>query len=367
MNDSLILEPQRLTSPTVKVRRLGYLVAIPSIVNDREIPIRMLKKQLLDWAKENGKFFMHYSLSLPVTRRRRKLLAGEIKTIGAASRYIKTCEELGLIVRMKGFKISKIGKAVSALPISRNPFELRLGHLFVILKLLLEKDYDSLRTLLKILTGEEKDEVDFFRKEIQRRFYEKVEKATRMNKLYLVDELKTKIRLVGNWKSPHRYYHENIKAPRLEWMLDLKFLKYWNQRNDAIDLQNNVRKIFQKDMIGYKWLQDEFPYFFADFYSDLFKKKMVYWSDLSQNERLELLSSLMSKSMEIFETGPQLEKISASEFFEYSLAFLVQNRSIVTSLSRFENDLIKFIESGELKYRYVQTVSAADRGYIVRL
>ena len=97
MNNGLILEPQRLTSPTVKVRRLGYLTAIPSIVDDREIQIRTLKKHLLDWAIENSRFFRHYSITLPVTRLRRKLLAGEIKTIGAAGRDVKSGEELGLI------------------------------------------------------------------------------------------------------------------------------------------------------------------------------------------------------------------------------------------------------------------------------
>lgn len=367
MNNDLILEPQRLTSPTVKVRRLGYLVAIPSIVNNREIPVRTLKKHLLDWAEENATFFRHYSMSLPVTRLRRWLLAGEITTIGAAGRYIKTCEELGLIVRMKGFKISKIGKAISALSIDGNPFELPIGQLFVVLKWLLEKDYDALSTLVKILLNREEDQVEFFQEEIERRLDEKVERATRMNRFYLVDKLKRRIELLRSWRSPHRYYHENIKAPRLEWMLDLKLLKYWNQRVDAFDLQDNVRKFFPSDNIGNRWLQDEFPYLFANFYSDSFKKRMVYWSNLPQNERLELLSSLMSRSMEIFETGPELRKISANQFFEYSLAFLIQNRSIVVPLSRLEKDLIDFIESGKLEYRYVQTVSVADRGYIARL
>lgn len=367
MNNDLILGPQRLTSPTVKVRRLGYLVAVPSIVNNREIPVRALKKHLLDWAEENAKFFRHYSMSLPVTRQRRRLLAGEITTIGAAGRYIKTCEELGLIVRMKGFKISKIGKAASALSINGNPFELSIGRLFLFFKLLLERDYDSLSTLFKILAGEEKDEVDFFRREIQRKLHEKIRKATMMNKLYLVDELKRRIRLIRNWRSPSRYFNENIKASRLEWMLDLKFLRHWNQRTNSFDLQNDVSKFFENDIIGYKWLQDEFPYIFADFYSDVFKKKIVHWSNLPQKERLELLSSLVSKSMETFQTGVELGKISASEFFEYSLAFLIQNRSIVTSLSGLERDLIDFIASGKLKYRYVRTVSTADKGYITRL
>ena len=367
MNSDLILEPQRLTSPTVKVRRLGYLTAIPSIIQDKEIPIRALRRSVLDWAKVNHTFFKHYSLQLPVRRLKKGLLAGEIKTLSGAGRYINTCEELGLIVRMKGFRVSKIGRAISALSTNGNPFELSIGQLFLILKLLLEKDYDSLSTLFKILTTKVRDETGYFRREIQRKLYDKVEKATKMNKLYLVDTLRKRIEHVRNWKSARRYYLENIKAPRLEWMLDLKFLTYWNQRLNRFDFQKNVGRFFKKDIISYKWLQDEFPYSFVDPYSDLFKKRIAYWTSLPAKDRLKFLNDLVAESMKIFKTGPELEKISANEFFEYSLAKLIQNENIVTSLSKLEEDLIGFVASGRLKYSYVQTVSKADRGYIRRV
>ena len=369
LNNSLVLGPQRLTSPTVKVRRIGYFVAIPSVVQDREMPVMMLKRSILEWARENHTLFKHYSFNLPVTRRKR-MPAGEITTVHAAGRYIKTAEELGLIVRMKGYKISKIGKAISALPTNRNPFELSIGHLFLFLKLLLERDYDCLNTLLRIRVlspYEREDETRFFRKAIQKKLRKKVREATKLNQFYLVDRLKRRIELIANWRKPHRYYHENIKAPRLEWMLDLRFLKYWNQRVDNFEIRGGVEEFFMEEIISHRWLQDKFPYTFAGFYSDLFKQRMRYWSRLLQNERLQLLRSLMSESMKAFETGSDLGRISANEFFEYSLAFLIQEKSIVSSLSEFEQDLLNFIDSGSLNYRYVRTVSTADKGYITKL
>lgn len=366
LNNHLILEPQRLTSPTVKVRRLGYLAAIPSIVQDREIPTMMLKKRVLEWAKENRTSFKHYSFNLPVIRIRKRAFTGEIRTMGGAGRYVKTCEELGLIVKMKGFRISKVGTVISALSTHANPFELTLGQMFLVLRVLLEKDYDCLVTLCKILSKNEKEEIELFQKDIQRRLQKKVEVATRKNRLYLVDTLKKRIGFIRHWRNPHRYYHENIKAPRFEWMLDLKFSKYWNQRTDIFELRHNTSDFFREEMISYEWLEDKFPSIFAGFYFDRFKTRVKYWTNLSREEKLKFLTSLISKSMETFETGSELGKISASEFFDYSIAFLIQNESVVTRLSEFERDLNSFISSGRLKYRYVRTVSMADKGYIAR-
>ena len=368
MKDDLILEPQRLTSPTVKVRRLGYLVSIPSMIQDREVPIEILKRNVLNWAKQNRTFFEHYSLELPVARAKRRLLTGEIKTLGAAGRYIKTCEELGFIVKVRGFRTSKKGKAISALSAKKNPFRLSIGQIFLVLKSLLEKDYDSLSVLVKILGVSERDRIDLFRQKVQTRLYRKIEKATEMNRLYLVDLLRKRAEQMRTWKKPKRYYLENIEAPRIEWMLDLKFIKHWNQRINSFDIKENVQRFFEKEIIDYEWLEDGFPSVFVDFYAGLLKEKVKYWNNLNREERLDLLNKLLEESMKLFRTEAEIGKISANEFFEYSLASLIQNQSIVaTPISEFEEDLIDYTKIGRLRYRYVKTVSPADRGYIVKL
>lgn len=363
-----MLKPQRLTSPTVKVRRLGYLVSIPLITRDREVPVEMLKRKLLDWAKENHTFFAHYSMDLPVASAKKRLPTGEIKTPGASGRYIRTCEELGFIVKVRGFRTSKKGKTISSLAADRNPFQLSAGQIFLVLKSLLEKDYDSLSVLMKILGTANKERIDLFRQKIQDKLSRKIEKAIEMNKLYLVDLLKKRIEQIRNWGKPERYYFENIEAPRIEWMLDLKFITYWNQRKNSFDIEKNVERFFEKEIIDYEWLQNEFPSIFVDFYAGLLREKVKYWNDLNQEEKLDLLNSLLEKSMELFRTGTEIGKISASEFFEYSTASLIQYQSIVAiPASEFEQTLIDFIKTGRLHYRYVQTISPADRGYIVRL
>jgi hypothetical protein len=374
LKNGLILEPQRLTSPTVKVRRLGYLTSIPLVVQDREVPVRMLNSIVCNWARKNRKFFEHYSLELPVTRTKKRLLTGEIRTAGAAGRYVRTCEELGLLVRVGehrrvkigGFRVSKTGKAILALSTDGNPFKLTTGQSFLILKSLLEKDYDCLSVLVKVLRTREKSRMDSFRIEIQSKLHRKIEKATEMNRLYLVDALKKRVEILRNWKKPLRYYSENIEAPRLEWMVDLKLLKHWNQRTSTVDLRDDVEVFFEEDIIDHKWLYDEFPYIYVRSFSELFKDKVQHWVDLDRKEKLNLLDRLLAKSMAIFKTGVEIGKISADEFFEYSLGFLIQNESVVTSLGEFEKDLISFTRSGKLNYRYLQTISPVDRGYITK-
>jgi hypothetical protein len=368
LKNDLILEPQRITSTTVKVRRLGYLVSIPSIIQDREIQFEILKRNVFNWAKENHRFFEHYSLELPVARAKRRLLTGEIKTVGAAGRYINTCEELGFITKVRGFRTSKTGKAISGLSRKGNPFHLSLGQIFLTLRSLLEKDYDSLSALVKILGAAESDRIELFRNEVQDRLYRKTQKAQEMNKLYVVDLLRSRIEQIRNWRKPKRYYLENIEAPRIEWMLDLKFIKHWDQRLNSFDTEDHLYDFFKSDIIGDRWLQDEFPIIFADFYEKMLKDRARQWSDLDPEDRLGLLNRLLEEGMVLFKTGAEIGKISASEFFEYSAASLIENQSIlVTPISEFEKDLIDYTRTAKLQYRYVQTVSPADKGYIVKL
>lgn len=367
MNDSLILEPQRLTSPTVKVRRLGYIAIIPSLVSDREISPKTLEQNLVGWAKQNRSFLRLYSSKLPVANIKRSPLTGEITNPDAARRYLETCRELGFITKLRKVQISKIGRVISIIPERDNPFELSIGKLFIILKRLLEKDYDVLKTIHKILLRGEADEIDFFRRELQRILSKKIEMAAQMNDFYLIDKLKKSLKSIQSWESAERYYRENIKAPRLEWMLDLQFLAFWNKRSNTFRLMDNLDVFFEKEVMSYEWLQDIYPYIFSKFYSGVFKKKMEHWPNLSPKEKIGILENLLNNSMQMFKTVTDLDRISADEFFEYSLASLIQNNDIAAGLSDLEKDLTNFVASGELKFRYVKTVSKADRGYILRI
>ena len=134
MHSDIILIPQRLTRPNTKVRRLGYFVAILSIIQDKEVPINILEKEILEWSNNNELALKQYSSSLPVCRRRKEKIVGEIRTLDAARRYINTCLELGLLAKIRGYIVSKMGRVLIALPFDGNPFKLSIGRTFIILK-----------------------------------------------------------------------------------------------------------------------------------------------------------------------------------------------------------------------------------------
>jgi hypothetical protein len=297
-------------------------------------------------------------------------LVGEITTTGAASRYIKTCQELGFITqtykKIENIRISKTGRAISALSGANNPFKLTIGQKFLALKSVLEKDYDTISILFDLIKREESERSEAFQIAIQERLKLKIEKAKETNKLYLVDKLKGQIEKIQKWGKAVRYYPENIEAPRVEWMLDLSMIEFYGNSSKKIYFKPKIDKLFENELISHRWLENEFPYIFSQFYIQSLNNKMTSWTEISISERLETINNLLSDSMKIFQTA-DIGKISADEFFEYSLGFLIQNKSTVASLSSLEEDLMNFSRAGKIEYRYVQTVSPADKGYIAKL
>lgn len=367
MKNDLLLDCQRLTSVTVKVRRLGYIVSIPLLVKEYPVPQRVLKKNIKDWAVDNRIPFRHYSLQLRIRRKRK--FVGEITTPGAAGRYLKVTEEMGLVTDSKNVQISKIGKVINALKFEGNPFNLSIGQRFLILRVLIEKDFDTLKTLHEIIdehAHKAKDETELFREKIIRRLTLKLEKATEMNRLLLVDKLRKSIGSIKGWENGKRYYSENIRAPRLEWLMDLDLLTYWDLRSNTISPSESLSRFFEKNIISKEWLSDVYPYEFGFFLSRYSKKKTQKWKETTKSVKFGLLKSLLDRSMSLFEPISHLGRISANQFFDYAQAILLQENGMMAAVSEIEQSLMDLVSSGEMQIQYIQTVSKADKGYILR-
>jgi hypothetical protein len=309
-------------------------------------------------------------MQLPVARVRKTDITGQITNPDAASRYITTCREFGFIAQIfkqvRSFRVSKIGSAISALSLGGNPFKLTQGQIFLVLKSLLEKDYDCLSLLIETLAKKRSDRIEYFQNGLENRLKLKIEKAKETNKLRLVDQLKRHSKRLRKWQKPLRYYPENIEAPRIEWLLDLNLIKYWDQRAGKVSFQDRIDVLFDSDLLSRKWLEDEFPTLFARLYSPSLKTRIANWIELDVEERVRLLNLLLKDSMERFQTTIEVGKISADEFFWFTMGFLIQNKKAIASLSNLEEDLVNFTRMGKVPYRYVQTVSPADKGYIAR-
>ena len=92
------------------------------------------------------------------------------------------------------------------------------------------------------------------------------------------------------------------------------------------------------------------------------KKSITYWKEISKKEKDQWLETLIVDSFKLF-TSETLPRISENQLVEYGLSTLVQN-GMVCEMDEFESDLELFAQGKTDKYRYVRTISEADRGYI---
>ena len=335
---------KRLTSPTVKVRRLGYIVSLTQILSRTPVPNLALPRMLSRRSRDDHGLLSSYCLNLPVIRRTKQRITGEIKSKDAALRYISTAQQMGFIVRVvQEWRSTKIGKVLSVLPATSNPFELSLGQIFLVLRQLLMTDLGCLRAIVGI-AGRRKstrDEAASFRRIMKGKY-------------------------VSRWKKPTEYYSENIKAPRLEWLTDLKLVRSWNTAANHVIYRQGVDAI-----LSHKWspeqIEIKYPDRFYHCYGDFFKKPVVEWRTLEEDERRERLSTLLKNSIELFKPSAALDKISADQFFTFSTCTLLTERNIVSSRQDLEADLIQLTVGGRLPYRYVRMISHVDTGYIIRV
>lgn len=344
----------RLSSPTTKVRRLGYLIELTKILKRGPIPARLLPYKVVEQAKENRKYLESYSSRLPVQRRKNDPVVGEITTLDAAKRYINSVREMGLIVQIANeWENTKIGNVIGALPSTPNVFELSLEQIFLLLRILLTTDYAYIKAIFEIIKEGQKveDEAGIFQRKITAAFSAKFENIKR--------------EILG-WEKPHEYYMENIKAPRLEWLLDLKIVVRWNQKLEYVQFRPNFDVFFRGDILDNTWLNERYPSAFYTCFKDLFHKPVSDWSEIQPSRKEELLGFLLEQSLERFKPIKQINKISADQFFIFSSCRLVTEFGILSSYSELEEDLLESSASGKLPYRYVRMVSEADRGYIVK-
>ena len=115
---------------------------------------------------------------------------------------------------------------------SDNSFKLNLSQCYLLLKVISENDYDYTRTVIDSSTKNGSDEHAVFFSNVKELWKQKLAKIEPRN-IKEYDDLK---KAIGTkWDSAKTYYLEDIKAPRLEWLLDLKryrVLEYEEKSSD---------------------------------------------------------------------------------------------------------------------------------------
>lgn len=355
----------RLVSSTAKVRRLGYFTALCSITSQHNVPERLLPLGLHRWAEKHRASLERYSKSLPVARKRHLSVVGRITGQPDARRYIDTAREMGLIISIgREWQNTKEGHIIARVPSAKdNVFKLSLAQRFLLLRLLLEKDYFYLRALYELIaTKAPTNDSNEFRKQVESSIDFLLARERGAAKQQALRAAKRKL---WEWHDSETYYRDHIRAPRLEWLLDLGLLIKWNQKVNYFALAPNSEKFFSASTFDARWMTEWYSQTFYDTFLDMFPRQTTTWNEKSEQDRTKLMRRYLAKAIEIFRPSRGLDKISAWQFTNYVACILSTKRGIVTSHDDVERALVT-LTAGASGYRYVKMTSGADLGYIVR-
>ena len=351
------LEPQRITSATTKVRRLGYFILFSRILRRKPLPRLSLQGHILHNEARNRELLEEACKALPVRRTKPEFVTGEICTEDAFERYLGTAIECGLVQELSGrLYDTKRGEILPTLGRSDNPFKLSLAQNYLFLKILMEKDYDYIRAAISCAIENGPNEYQKFFDMIIRIWRLKLENVDFKN-LRAYDALKKAIKT--KWKSPKRYYRDNIKGPRLEWLLDLNAIEFWNIRKNRVVFRDNIETFL-------RYSDKRFSHAFAAYMKPLLKGSMTFWREIPRSRRDKLVGRILKKGFNLFKTSDALPKISSNQLLEYGLSILAES-GIVCEIDELDNTLERFIQSKLNSYRYVKIMSDVDRGYISEL
>jgi hypothetical protein len=354
---------RRLVSPTTKVRRLGYFIALCKLLQEQH-PAKTYLAVVLDRrAKELERPLAEYCATLHVSRRQGSRIVGAIATKDAARRYIGTAVEIGLMLPL-GIECqnTKTGHLLAAVPSTKNPFSLSMPQRLILLEALLRGDYLYLRTLVElILNKEDTNDYKQFRNYVLSYIDGVVKESKNPDE---IRQLRNTRKTLLSWHSPDTYYRENIRAPRLEWLLDLELLTKWNQQVDYLALRSGAEKFFSKTDFDDQWFGEEFAGVFQSCFKDKLPR-VTYWGDISSAQRNVLLGKYLEKAILLFRPTRGVDKISISQFLTYALCMLLTQEGLVASRKQLESALADLTRSSS-RYRDVRMASHLDIGYIVR-
>jgi len=347
------MEPrlQRITSVTTKVRRLGYFTRFSQILKQNSLTQTALKNQILSEKDDNKKLLTEACCELPISR---KDVTGEIANSDAFERYLGTAKELGLIENISGRLYStKRGEVLAELVGKQNFFKLTLPQIHLIWHIILEKDYDYIRNVIVCTIDSPRNEDQAFFKNVKDLWHRKLNEAI-LRKVEDRDNLRKAVET--KWRSPIRYYRENIKSPRLEWLLDLNAIEFWNFEKKHITFRPNIMCLIESE-------PKQFSASFLSFMEPTLPISKRYWNDLPKTMKYGLIKKLVSDSFTLFAFRKETRKISANEFLEFGVSFLAGS-GIVCEIQELEESLFEFTSLKGSEHSYSRISSSADSGYI---
>ena len=225
-------------------------------------------------------------------------------------------------------------------------------------------DHDYLVSLLATVTTESKgDEWRRFQSDVMQIWKKKKRIAKSQSELVA---LRDAINTVSKWKrNPKRHYHEDIKATRIEWLLDLGLVRHWNQRKNSIDLKQCARALLAEDLLDSNWIQNDYTVGFSKCHDSAKDGPQLAWNQYTRNDQNTMMIEILKEALLRFRPLESLFKISANQFFDFADSVLLDRKRIFASYQELRSSLESLSESRITPFKYVKTVAPADSGYIL--
>lgn len=340
----------RLTSTVTKNRRLYYLYEISHYLNEHaNANYRTIFNYIFNYSNTNHKYFLNL-----------KDPSGEIKSDHAFKRYLALSVDMGLIKKIQNRYTNTIdGIIISTLNKDKKPYELSKQLQIYLLKKIIETDYDYLMTIIKLNNAKNINHLTF-RNEIE--------------SLLLIEPIVTKnmdiINELNAWKSPNRYFKENIFAPRKAWLIDLDLIHSKLKKNgvfiwkgDRNYLFNRIFTFTKSDF--YNYMNNHFYYDCSVFYYSNIEFKSL--RNMQFNKKYDIILTILDN---IYDRYNIIDRISSKLFFNMCLIDLLTNKQIVGEQEDIKNVLQTMSNETDYRYRPVTEKKSSgeliDTGYITK-
>jgi hypothetical protein len=211
-----------------------------------------------------------------------------------------------------------------------------------------------------IMANDPLNDSDHFRSELTSQINDALKKAKNTDEIRQWRRFRESI---DGWEDPERYFSEQVKAPRLEWLVDLGLVTRWNQVANYFALRPGLSNFFLEPNPDDKYFDDTYSSLFYNCFKDELPPA-ERWDDVSPAHRSKLLRKQLDYAMIVFKSG-SIDKISASQFLRFGVCKLLAENGIIASISQLEKTLID-LTSQSSNFRYVRMISDVDLGYIVK-
>jgi hypothetical protein len=297
-----------INSTYTQVRRLEIVSAITRKIAKNQIPLELLKSDMILWSHRLEKVSSIYA-----KKNGRLTIDGKVTT--AFKRYINLMKEMGLIQQIGGVVfLTTLGLILLAFTKENNVQfgEVSYCERVFYLNLLFTVDCDYLLLVLDML---KEDPVQTSQSKLQEKFKKTLLLRLECKSKFANKEASSLIRdrilkVTNEWKKAESY-SEHIIAPRLEWLIELNILidtdNQYSFTREGMRFMN-----YFPNLVGNGHISDVNRLWNLEQAFNAFRtlapnnKILRNWSDLNNHEQVKLIGQCLELSSKNFKSGSAL-------------------------------------------------------------